>query len=52
MSSNDPVLPVATRGTAGVPPTGLSSPLAMMLIIPLLVLASGLAVEWIVAERR
>jgi serine/threonine protein kinase len=47
MSSNGPALPATSRGATGVPPGGLSSPLAMMVLIPLLVLASGLAVGWI-----
>lgn len=50
MTKNGPVPPASppstTRGST-VAATGLSSPLAMMLIIPLLVLASGLAVGWI-----
>lgn len=50
MTNTGPVPPASTPSTtrgSTVLPTGLSSPLAMMLIIPLLVLASGLAVGWI-----
>ncbi len=46
MTANDAAQPASTRGPTSAP-TGLSSPVAMMLIIPLLVLASGLAVGWI-----
>jgi hypothetical protein len=50
MSSNGSAssyTPSATTRTSGRPATRLSSPLAMMIIIPLLVLISGLAVGWI-----
>lgn len=46
MNNDGPVLPLVNRGATVVQPRW-SSPLAMMLIFPLLVLTSGIAVGWI-----